>query len=92
VSRFTRQTLPNINRKHFMNILFVESFCTQKKGTTESCSSVLHSSSTVAILTTETCWTVLLPSDTHIKPITFITAVLLPFVTYLLILNLIYIL
>jgi hypothetical protein len=27
---------------------------------------------------------VLLPSDTHIKPITSITAVLLPFVTYLL--------
>jgi hypothetical protein len=29
-------------------------------------------------------WTVLLPSDTHRKPLTFITAVLLPFVTYLL--------
>jgi hypothetical protein len=29
-------------------------------------------------------WTVLLPSDTHRKPITTITAVLLPFVTYLL--------
>jgi hypothetical protein len=27
---------------------------------------------------------VLLPSDTHRKPITFITAALLPFVTYLL--------
>jgi hypothetical protein len=31
-------------------------------------------------------WTVLLPSDTNIKPITSITAVLLPFVTYVLIL------
>jgi hypothetical protein len=29
-------------------------------------------------------WTVLLPSDTQRKPITSITAVLLPFVTYLL--------
>jgi hypothetical protein len=28
----------------------------------------------------------LLPSDTHTKPVMFITAVLLPFVTYLLIL------
>jgi hypothetical protein len=29
-------------------------------------------------------WTVLLPSDIHRKPITSITAILLPFVTYLL--------
>jgi hypothetical protein len=29
-------------------------------------------------------WTVLLPSDTHRKPIMSITAILLPFVTYLL--------
>jgi hypothetical protein len=35
-------------------------------------------------------WTVLLPSDTHRKPITSITAVLLPFVTYLLALPRIY--
>jgi hypothetical protein len=34
-------------------------------------------------------WTVLLPSDTHRKPITSITAVLLPFVTYLLNLSLV---
>jgi hypothetical protein len=33
---------------------------------------------------------VLLPSDTHRKPITSITAVLLPFVTYLLTLPLMY--
>jgi hypothetical protein len=32
-------------------------------------------------------WTVLLPSDTHRKPITSITAVLLPFVTHLLTLS-----
>jgi hypothetical protein len=64
--------------------------------TTECWSWVIHYSSTVAILTTETSlwtctacllprmlwiWTVLLPSGTHRKPITSITAVLLPFVT-----------
>jgi hypothetical protein len=32
-------------------------------------------------------WTVLLPIDTHTKPITSVTAVLLPFVTYLLTLS-----
>jgi hypothetical protein len=43
------------NRKHFfMNILCIESFCPKKKGTTERCSSIVQSSSTVAILTTET--------------------------------------
>jgi hypothetical protein len=66
---------------------------------TELCSSVVYSSSTVAIFTSEislwtcTCasatytvmsWTVLLASDTHRKLITSITAVLLPFVAYLL--------
>jgi hypothetical protein len=31
VNRFTRQTLPTINRKHFfMNVLCIESFCPQK--------------------------------------------------------------
>jgi hypothetical protein len=52
------QTLPTINRKHFfMNILCIESFCPQKH-TTERCLLVLHSSSTFAILTTETSiWT-----------------------------------
>jgi hypothetical protein len=31
VNRFTRQTLPTVNRKHFfMNILCTESFCSQK--------------------------------------------------------------
>jgi hypothetical protein len=58
VNCFTRQTLPIVNRKHFlMNILCIESFCPQKR-TTESCSSVIYSPSTVAILTTETSlWT-----------------------------------
>jgi hypothetical protein len=36
-------------------------------------------------------WTVLLPSDTHRKPIASITAVLLPFVTCLLTLPCLYI-
>jgi hypothetical protein len=31
VNRFTQQTLPTVNRKHFfMNILCIESFCLQK--------------------------------------------------------------
>jgi hypothetical protein len=85
--------------KHFFtNILYIESFCPPKNAQ-QRCSSVVHPSCTVAILTTETSlwtcawvsatWTVwswneLLPGDTHRKPVTSITAVLLPFVTYLL--------
>jgi hypothetical protein len=39
LNRFTRQTLPTTNRKHFfMNILCIESFCPQKR--TVCCSSV----------------------------------------------------
>jgi hypothetical protein len=92
INRFTWQTVPKINRKHlFMNIFCTESFA-HKKRTTEHFSSV-------AILTTETSpwtctvdllprlswsWTVLVPSDTYTKSIMSITAVLLPFVTYLL--------
>jgi hypothetical protein len=58
LNRFTRQTLPTVNRKHFfMNVLWLESFC-PKIRTTERCSSVVQSSSTVAILTTElSLWT-----------------------------------
>jgi hypothetical protein len=63
------------------------------------CSSIVHTSSLLAILTTKTSfltwhagllpglswsWIVLLPSDTHRKPISSITAVLFSFVTYLL--------
>jgi hypothetical protein len=78
-----------------MNIRCIESFCPQK--TTECCYLIVHSS-TVAILTTENgslnmciCYldwheacTMLLPSGTHKKRIISVTAVLLPFVTYLL--------
>jgi hypothetical protein len=54
MNRFTRQTLPTVNRKYFfMNILCIESFCPQKKLTPQRCYSVLHPSNTVAILTTE---------------------------------------
>jgi hypothetical protein len=54
MNRFTRQTLPTVRRKHFfMNVLCIESFCPQKN-TTERCSSVVCSSDTAAILTTET--------------------------------------
>jgi hypothetical protein len=104
LSRFTRQTLPTVNRKNFfINIFCVECFCPQKK----------HAQQDVALryyipqarspfwLLKPACdhaharllprlsfnWTVLLPSDTHRKPIKSITAVLLPPVTYLLTLH-----
>jgi hypothetical protein len=89
VNPFTRQTLLTVNRKHFfMNILCIESFCPQKH-TTERYCSVVHSLSTVAVLTTETSlwtwhacllprlswsWTVLPPSDAHRKPITSVNS------------------
>jgi hypothetical protein len=54
LNRFTRQTLPTVNRKHFfMNILCIGSFAHRKR-TTERCSSVAYSWSMVTILTTET--------------------------------------
>jgi hypothetical protein len=86
LKRFTRQTLPTVNRKHFFMNVFALSYFAHKK----CCFSVGCSSSMVAILTTKPAsehaharllprlswnWTVLLPSDTHRKPITFITAV-----------------
>jgi hypothetical protein len=55
--------------------------------TTERSSSVVHSSEhehARLLHTLSWSWTVLLPSDTHRKPIASITAVLLPLVTYLL--------
>jgi hypothetical protein len=93
----TRQTLPTVNRKHFfMNILCIESFCSQKR-TTERCSSVVYLQARspfwllipasehahVRLPSRLSCsWTVLLPSDIHRKPAATITAVLLPSVTY----------
>jgi hypothetical protein len=74
VNRFKRQTLPTVNRIYFfMNILCIESFCLPPKSAKQN--------SVPRLLWS---WTVLLPSDTHRKPITSITAVLLPFTNYLL--------
>jgi hypothetical protein len=54
VNRFTQQTLPTINRKHFfMNILSL-SPSSNRKHITERFSSVVYSSFTVVILTTKT--------------------------------------
>jgi hypothetical protein len=52
VNRFTWQTLPTVNRKHSLWISFALSPCIDKKKerATERYSSVVHSSSTVAIL------------------------------------------
>jgi hypothetical protein len=53
VNRFTRPALPTVNRKHFfMNILCIESFCPQNRRR-ERCSSAVHLSSTVALLSTQ---------------------------------------
>jgi hypothetical protein len=106
VNRFTRQTLPTVNRKHFFtNILCTESSCPQKKTHNRILLFGIIFSSTVAIRLLKPAseheharllprlslsWTVLLPSDTHRKPIMLITAVLLPLVTYLLTLPRIY--
>jgi hypothetical protein len=42
-------------QKFFVNILCIKTFCPQKR-TTECCPSVVHSTSTVAILTTKICF------------------------------------
>jgi hypothetical protein len=99
VNRYTLQTLPTVSTKHFfMNILCIESIFPQKThnrkllfGSIPQARSpfwLLKSASEHAharsILRLSWSWNVLLPSDTHNKPITSVTAVLLPFVTYLL--------
>jgi hypothetical protein len=98
VNRFTRQTLPTVNRKHFfMNILCTETFCLQKTTTRGLCFSVRTRQARSAFWLLKPAsehahahlpprlswsWSVLLPSDTHRKTITSITGDLLPFVTY----------
>jgi hypothetical protein len=84
VNPFTWQTLPTINKKHFsMNILCIGSFCSQKTQqnatlryyTPQARSPfwLLKPASEHAharLLPKPPCsWTVLLPSDTHRKPI-----------------------
>jgi hypothetical protein len=100
VNRFTRQTLPTVNMQHFfMNILCIESFCPQKNAQEKAALRLytpqarspfwlLKPASEHAharlLLKLSWSWTVLLSSDTHRKPTASITAVSLPFVTYLL--------
>jgi hypothetical protein len=82
-----------------MNILCIESFCPQKivqrnaalQYYTPQVRSLLwllkpasELAHTLQLPRLSWSWTVLLPSDTHRKPSTSITAVLLPFVTCLL--------
>jgi hypothetical protein len=100
VNSFTRQTLPTINKKHFFtNILFTGSFCPQTSAQQNAAlryytpqirspfgllKQVSEHAHTCLLPRLSRSWTVLLPSDTHRKPITSIAAVLLPLVTYLL--------
>jgi hypothetical protein len=58
VNRFTRKTLPTVNINYFfMNILCIESFCPQKKRTTERWSSVVHSSTVGILISVTSFWT-----------------------------------
>jgi hypothetical protein len=105
VNRFTRQTLSAVNRKYFiMNILCNEPLCTQKPQHRPATRYYTHPARSPFWLLKPASehaharllprpawsWTVLLTSDTYIKPITSITGVLLQFVTYLLTLLLTY--
>jgi hypothetical protein len=97
-----QKKLPNINRKHFfMNILCTEPFCPQKTHNRlllfdSTLKNGHHFDYWNQPLNMRICcldswsWTVLLPSDTHRKPVTSLTVVLLLFVTYLLTLPHIY--
>jgi hypothetical protein len=103
VNRFTRQTLPTVNRKHvFMNILCIGPFVHKKSAKQNAALRYYTSQARSPFwLLKPACehararllrrlswsWAVLLPSGTHIKPITSITTVWLPFVTYLLTLS-----
>jgi hypothetical protein len=100
VNCFKWQTLPTVKRKYFfMNILLIKFFA-NKIRTTERCPSVVHTPQTRSpfwllktasehgnarlLLRLSWSWTVLLPSVTHRKSLTSITALLRPFMTYLL--------
>jgi hypothetical protein len=91
VNRFTWQTLPTVNRKHFsMNILCIESCCPQKNAQQNSAlryytpqawspfwllNQPLRHSCVFLLPRLSRRWTVLLHSHTHRKPITSITAI-----------------
>jgi hypothetical protein len=89
-----RKTIFTINSKHlFMNIFCIESFCPQKMHNRmlffgsiflKHSHQPMNMRMRICYLRVTWSWTVLLPSDTHRKCITSITAVLLPFLTYLL--------
>jgi hypothetical protein len=100
-NRFTRQTLPSVNKEYFFtNILCIDSFCPQKENAPQNAALRYYTPQAQSpfwllkpasehgharLLTwLSWSWTVLLPSDTYRKPITSITAVSFPFVTYLL--------
>jgi hypothetical protein len=103
MKRFMRQTLPTENMKYFfINILSIVSFSPQKiaqqnaalrQYTPQAWSPLWllkpasEQASARLLPRLSWSWTVLLPNDTHRKPITSITSVLLPFVTYLLTLH-----
>jgi hypothetical protein len=83
----TRQTLPTVNRKHFfMNILRIDSFYLKTHNRTPLFGSThkhgrhfdYWNQHARLLPRLSWIWTVLLPSDTHIKPIASVTAVLLP--------------
>jgi hypothetical protein len=99
LSTALRDTLPTINRKHFFISFALSPFASQKNAkqnaalhydTPQARSSfwLLKPASehihACLLPRLSWSWTVLLPSAAHRKPIASITAVLLPFVTYLL--------
>jgi hypothetical protein len=99
VKHFTRQTLPNRKQETFLYEHPLQwSLLPMKKNNAQQNAALRYytqarspflllkpaSEHSHAHLLPRLSWTVLLPSDTNRKPITSITAVLLPFVTYLL--------
>jgi hypothetical protein len=99
VKRYRPPELPTVNRKHFfLNIICIESFCPQNAQQHVALRYYAPQARPPCWLLKPTSeheharllprrswnWTVLLPSGTHRKPITSITAVLLPSVTCLL--------
>jgi hypothetical protein len=93
LNRFKSQTLPTVNRKHFFtNNLCIESFCPQKRTSNAALRAarspfwllkpVSEHEHARLLPRMSWSWTVLLPSVTYGKPVTFITTVSLPFVTH----------
>jgi hypothetical protein len=102
VNPFKREKLLTVNRKSFfMNILYTESFShkhVEQKAAPRRYNPEARSPFWLLKPASEHVlerllprlswrWAVLIPTDTHRKPITSITALLLPFMSYLLILR-----